>query len=85
MRAVQITEFGGPEVLEVREVPDPQPGPGQLLVEVARCGVNFADTLQREDAYVAPQTLPLIPGTEVVGRAEGGRRLAALIGDGGYA
>ncbi|WP_433513251.1 quinone oxidoreductase family protein [Nonomuraea sp. CA-143628] len=85
MRAVQITEFGGPEVVAVREVPDPQPGPGQTLLNVARCGVNFADTLLRENAYLAPATLPLVPGSEVVGRTEDGRRLAAMIESGGYA
>lgn len=85
MRAVQITEFGGPEVVAVREVPEPRPGAGEILVNVDRCGVNFADTLLRENAYLAAATLPLVPGGEVVGRTADGRRLAALIGSGGYA
>ncbi|MFG1694062.1 zinc-binding alcohol dehydrogenase family protein [Nonomuraea sp. NPDC049309] len=85
MRAVQITAFGGPEVVTVREVPDPEPGPGQILIDVDRCGVNFADTLLRENAYLAGATLPLIPGIEVVGRTRDGRRVAALIEHGGYA
>jgi NADPH:quinone reductase len=85
MRAVQITEFGGPEVVQVREVPEPAPSAGQILVAVARCGVNFADTLLRENAYIADTPLPLIPGGEVVGRAPDGRRLAAMIQSGGYA
>lgn len=44
MRAIQITETGGPEVLRLTELPDPEPGPGQLLVEVAAAGVNYVDT-----------------------------------------
>jgi NADPH2:quinone reductase len=47
MRAVQITRFGGPEVLEIVDVPEPTPGPGQQLYEVSAAGVNFADTHQR--------------------------------------
>ncbi|MFF5212703.1 zinc-binding alcohol dehydrogenase family protein [Streptosporangium sp. NPDC000396] len=85
MRAVQITEFGGPEVVAVREVPEPRPGAGQILIDVARCGVNFADTLLRENAYIAAAALPLVPGGEVVGRTADGRRLAAMIENGGYA
>lgn len=85
MRAVQITEFGGPEVVAVRELPEPRPGLGQVLVDVDRCGVNFSDTLLREDGYIAAATLPLVPGGEVVGRTADGRRLAAMIESGGYA
>ncbi|WP_432825226.1 quinone oxidoreductase family protein [Dactylosporangium sp. CA-092794] len=85
MRAVQIREFGGPEVLQVYDLPDPDPGPGELLVEVARCGVNFADSLLRDDGYIAPTTLPVIPGCEVVGRAPDGRRVAGMVPSGGYA
>ncbi len=44
MRAVQITRFGGPEVMEIVDLPDPTPGPGQQLYEVSSAGVNFADT-----------------------------------------
>ncbi|MEV8631342.1 zinc-binding dehydrogenase [Streptosporangium sp. NPDC051023] len=85
MRAVQITEFGGPEVVAVREVPEPRPGPGQVLLDVERCGVNFADTLLRENGYIVAAALPLVPGGEVVGRTTDGRRLAAMIESGGYA
>ena len=53
MRAVQIEEFGGPEVLQVAEVPKPEPGEGQVLIEVSRAGMNFADTHQRENSYLA--------------------------------
>jgi NADPH:quinone reductase len=47
MRAVQITRFGGPEVLDIADVPDPVPGPGQRLYDVTTAGLNFADTHQR--------------------------------------
>jgi NADPH2:quinone reductase len=85
MRAVQVTEFGGPEVLTAVELPDPEPGPGQLLIEVDRVGVNYADTHQAENSYLAPSRLPLVPGGEVVGRTREGRRVVALLDGGGYA
>jgi NADPH2:quinone reductase len=86
MRAIQQAEFGGPEVLELVDVPVPEPGPGEVLVRVARAGLNFADTHQREDQYVQRQSLPLIPGSEVAGvREDTGERVVALCGHGGYA
>ena len=59
MRAVQLTEFGGPEVLELVELDVPEPAEDQVLIRVSRAGVNFADTHQRENAYIAKQELPL--------------------------
>ena len=85
MEAVQIQEFGGPEKLELVELPDPVPGPGEVLIEVARAGINFADTHATRNDYLAEQSLPLIPGAEVSGRTPDGRRVAALLGSGGYA
>ncbi|WP_067468785.1 quinone oxidoreductase family protein [Actinomadura macra] len=85
MRAIQITEFGGPEVLAVTELPDPVAGPGHLLIDVARAGINYADTHQAENSYLAEAVLPLVPGGEVVGTAPDGRRVVALVGSGGYA
>jgi NADPH:quinone reductase len=85
MRAVQITRFGGPEVLDVVDLPDPVPGEGQKLYEVSSSGVNFADTHQTENSYLSAQELPLIPGTEFVGRAAGGPRVVGLATGGGYA
>jgi NADPH2:quinone reductase len=85
MRAVQIKEFGGPEVLEVVDLPDPEPGPEEVVVDVARAGMNFADTHQRQNQYLAKAELPLIPGAEISGRTTDGRRVAAVITDGGYA
>ncbi|AXB45206.1 quinone oxidoreductase family protein [Amycolatopsis albispora] len=86
MRAVQVTEFGGPEVLKLVELPDPEPGPGEVLIEVDHAGVNYADTHQAENSYLAPTELPLVPGGEVVGRTPDGRRVVALLHKaGGYA
>ncbi len=67
MRAIQMTEFGGPEVLRPTDLPVPVPGPDELLIEVALAGVNFADTHTRTDSYVRKATLPLVPGGEVAG------------------
>lgn len=87
MKAIQQTSFGGPEVLELVELPDPEPGPGQVLVEVSRAGMNFADTHARENKYVQKSDLPFVPGSEVAGvRADTGERVVALTGGrGGYA
>jgi NADPH2:quinone reductase len=65
MRAIQITHTGGPEVLELHELATPVPGPGEVLVQVEACGVNFIDVYLREGRYPAP--LPFIPGQEAAG------------------
>jgi NADPH2:quinone reductase len=85
MKAIQIQEFGGPEVLEHVELDDPSAGDGEIVVEVARSGINFADTHATRNDYLAEQELPLTPGAEISGRTEDGRRVAALLGTGGYA
>jgi NADPH:quinone reductase len=85
MRAIQITEFGGPETLTVAELPDPTPTDGQHVFDVLAAGINYADTHQTEDSYLAKQTLPFIPGGEVVVRGEDGQRLVGLLAGGGYA
>ena len=79
MRAVQIEEFGGPEVLQVVDVPKPEPGEGEVLIEVSRAGMNFADTHQRENSYLARYELPLVLGGEVAGTTPDGRRVVALL------
>jgi NADPH2:quinone reductase len=66
VRAIQISSAGGPDVLTPVELPDPQAGPGTLLVEVAAAGVNYIDTYQRAGIY--PMTLPYVPGLEGAGR-----------------
>ncbi len=85
MRAIQISEYGGPEVLQPAELPEPEAKPGFTLVRVAGAGVNYADTHQVENSYLSPTTLPLVPGGEVVGTAPDGRRVVALLPFGGYA
>ena len=85
MRAIQIEEFGGPEAMRLTDVPEPQPADGEVVVEVARAGINFADTHVTRNDYLAKQELPLIPGGEVSGRTPDGRRVAALLANGGYA
>ncbi|MGR6964895.1 quinone oxidoreductase family protein [Geodermatophilus sp. URMC 61] len=86
MRAVQITRFGGPEVLDVVDLPEPTPGEGQQLFDVSTAGVNYADTHQIENSYLAAQQLPLVPGAEFVGTpAGGGPRVVGLLDGGGYA
>src|SRR3954453_14624520 len=85
MRAVQIEEFGGPEVLQVVDLPDPEPGDGEVLIDVARAGLNFGDTHQRENTYLAKFELPLVLGGEVAGTTQDGRRVVALVPSGGYA
>jgi NADPH2:quinone reductase len=96
MRAVVIARPGGPEVLELREVPAPQVGPGRILVRVAASGVNRADLLQRRGGYPAPPGWPReIPGLEYAGTVEAvgegvqrfapGDAVMGLVGGGGYA
>jgi NADPH:quinone reductase len=92
MRAIQIESFGGPEVLQVAELPVPEPRDGELLVRVSHAGINFADTHQRENSYLARYGLPLVPGAEVAGVVERGaggfepgQRVIAMVGTGAYA
>jgi NADPH2:quinone reductase len=84
MRAVQIERHGGPEVLEVVEVPPSEPGPAQLLVDVAAAGVNYRDVYEREGAYGGD--LPAIVGVEGAGRIAGtDERVAWVSAPGSYA
>lgn len=85
VQAIQIKEFGGPEVLEQVELPEPVAGPGEVLVEIVRTGVNFADTHATRDRYLARQDLPLIPGLEFTGVTADGRRVAGVVPNGAYA
>jgi NADPH:quinone reductase len=85
VKAIRIEEFGGPEVLRYVDVEDPAAGDGMALIEVARSGINFADTHATRNDYLAEQALPLIPGVEVSGRTEDGRRVASILPSGGYA
>ena len=85
MKAIQITEFGGPEVMQLVELSDPVAGPDQVLIDVTAIGLNFADTVQIRNQYVTQQVLPLIPGLEVVGTTPEGKRVLASISEGAYA
>jgi NADPH2:quinone reductase len=67
MRAVQITKYGGPEVLQLVELEKPSPAGHEVVIEVKAIGVNFADTARREGQYVVPTPLPFVPGAEVSG------------------
>ncbi len=95
MRAVFITRSGGPEVLEVREVPDPVPGPGQVRIAVRVAGLNFADVMARMGLYPDAPKLPAVVGYEVAGTVDAvgtgvtspapGDRVLALVRFGGQA
>ncbi|MDP2480547.1 MAG: NAD(P)H-quinone oxidoreductase [Candidatus Palauibacterales bacterium] len=96
MQAIRITRPGGPQVLRLEEVPDPEPGLDDVLVDVRAAALNRADLLQRQGHYPAPPGAPAdIPGLEMAGvvAAVGGRvrdvspgdRVMALLGGGGYA
>jgi len=95
MRAIEIREPGGPDVLELTERPDPEPGPGELLIAVKAAGINRPDCLQRQGGYPPPPGASDIPGLEVAGevRAVGeavgdfavGDAVCALVPGGGYA
>jgi len=95
MRAVIAAQPGGPEVLEVRDLPDPEPAPGEVLVRVAATAVNRADLLQRQGFYSPPPGASDVIGLEcsgtVVALGEGvdgwevGQEVCALLAGGGYA
>jgi len=96
MRSVWITRTGPPEAMEVRETPDPAPGPGQALIRVRASGVNFADVMARLGLYPDAPPRPCVVGYEVAGTVEAlgpgvdgdltiGRRVVALTRFGGYA
>ena len=84
MRAILLRETGGPDRLELAEVPEPEPGEGQALLHVRAAGINFADVLVRQGRYPQAPELPTIPGNEIAGESEG-RRVIALPRSGGYA
>jgi len=84
MKAIYITEFGGPEVMKYVDLPEPVPAGSQVLLDVTAIGINYADTHQTENSYLSTQKLPLIPGMEVVGKMPDGSRVLALAASGGY-
>jgi NADPH:quinone reductase len=70
MKAIQVPRFGGPEVLELNDIPTPKPGPGQILVRVHAAGVNPYDTYMRNGMYPIKPPLPYIPGSDAAGTVE---------------
>jgi NADPH:quinone reductase len=70
MKAIQVAEFGGPEVLQIKEVPTPQPQAGQVLVKVHAAGVNPYDTYMRSGTYAIKPPLPYTPGSDAAGTVE---------------
>ena len=88
MKAIQITKFGGPEVMQYLDLPDPKldpiAGKDEVVIDVTSIGINYADTHQTENSYLSAQTLPLVPGIEVTGIADG-KRVLAPVASGGYA
>ena len=84
MKAVLLRATGGPEQLQLEEVPEPEPRDGEVVVGVRAAGVNFADVLVRQGRYPQPPELPTVPGSEVAGELDG-RRVMALPSGGGYA
>lgn len=95
MKAIQFSEFGGPEVLEYVDVAKPTLKPDQVIIQVKAIGVNYADTMRRNGQYVVPTPLPFIPGSEVAGvvlekgsnvsGVDKGDRVVSLVGSKGYA
>lgn len=95
MKQIWITKTGGPEVLEVREAPTPQPGPGEVLIRVEAAGINFADLMARQGLYPGAPKPPCVVGYEVAGTVEAvgpgvealseGTPVLALTRFGGYA
>src|SRR5689334_25445818 len=95
MICVEISQPGGPEVLNLVERPDPEPGSGEVLIRVAAAGINRPDVLQRKGAYPPPPGASDLPGLEVAGEIEKlgpgvsdwrvGDRVCALLAGGGYA
>jgi len=95
MKAVRLTEYGGPEVLHLVEIDKPVPTGHEVLIEIKAIGVNYADTARREGQYVVKTPLPFIPGAEIAGvvaavgekvtTVKPGTRIVTLIESGGYA
>jgi NADPH2:quinone reductase len=93
MRVAQFCEFGGPEALRLEDVPEPKPGPDDILIKVSAVGLNFFDTLLLRNQYQVTPPLPFSPGAEIAGTVEGlgagvtdftlGQRVLAYIGGNG--
>jgi NADPH2:quinone reductase len=85
VKAVLLRETGAPEKLELTEVPDPEPGDGEVVVHVRAAGINYLDVLVRQGRYPQPPDLPVIPGVEIAGEFDGRRVIGLPRSEGGYA
>jgi NADPH:quinone reductase len=95
MKAIQLQEYGGPEVLNIVDIEKPTPKGHEVLIDIKAIGVNYADTARREGQYVIPTPLPFIPGAEIAGivvevgenvtKVKPGTRVVTLIESNGYA
>ncbi|MFI5752463.1 zinc-binding alcohol dehydrogenase family protein [Streptomyces sp. NPDC051644] len=85
MRAIVMKSFGGPDVLQMTEAPEPNPPRAHRVINVRKAGLNFADVHVRTGTYLADVELPYTPGNEVMGIDDQGRRVVALTRGGGYA
>jgi len=94
MRAIQVEEFGGQDVLEVVDADVPEPGDGEVRIEVKAAGINFADIMQRRGHYMGGPEPPYVPGLEVAGVVDAvgdgvgrsvGDEVVTMLGEGGYA
>lgn len=95
MQALVCEQYGDPELLVLRQLDEPEPGPGEVAIRVSFAGVSFVDTLMIRNLHQNPHPLPFVPGMEVAGTVDSvgrdvegvraGDRVAALVYDGGYA
>ncbi len=95
MRAIEVAALGGTDQLELVNLPDPTPGPGEILIDIEACGLNYADVMMRRGLYVGGPPPRFIPGLEVAGTVSAvgdsvtkvvpGQKVMALVSHGGYA
>ncbi|MBK6315199.1 MAG: alcohol dehydrogenase catalytic domain-containing protein, partial [Blastocatellia bacterium] len=95
MRAIEVAALGGTDQLELVNLPDPTPGPGEILIDIEACGLNYADVMMRRGLYVGGPPPRFIPGLEVAGTVAAvgdsvtkvvpGQKVMALVSHGGYA
>lgn len=82
MRAVQLSRFGGPDALDIVEIPKPSPGKGEVLIRVHAAGINYFEALMRQNRYAVTPELPMMPGVEIAGVIEDvGQGVSAVVGD----
>ena len=75
MKAIEVSRYGGPEVLQVVDLPTPTPGPGQIVIQTKAAGINFTDLMSRAGTYPSAPKPPFVPGMEAAG-------VVAAVGEG---